>query len=930
MMSRRVVSSVAALLACLFVALPAAGQQCEVPGSPAIIYSPSAAVGVGQTYSIVWKDAGGLDSEGYYLVERSTNSAFVPLLDSQLSYSTNASFTIDSSVVAAALHHRVRAVSACDPQNPGPWSPTAVVPISSGAASVVFSVQPKPILVDLGSPPQSGRSFFVLENLTKRTVTVALSTAELPGSTPFFRLLDLPGEDRNNLELQPGQPKKVEIEVLSSVPTGQRASFQGLVLVTALGEPLAVTPYAFVNVKIGVSEAAPPYFSSGGIPVEYAFFPGFANVPEAPDHDRARSPIEVRLHNPGGTPLEVAAEVGPEVWLVPPQGWNTNPIPAGGSIPIRLTTRRAQAPNNSALPRYTYFTVRSRGGQSARLLVQDNDAASLSAGRQPLASTARSLIVPDVVTSVRPDGRPSYSRVRLSNSSSERIQVELFFTPSGAGGFDASLVRRAVVVVPKNDVVTLNDPLLQIFGLSPPSRGQIEIRAAEEAIVSLTVSSSVFAPIDSGGGFGFPVPVAMRGEGAALGNPFMVPGITSTAGLVTDAIVAETSGASVPVVSLTLRNNRGEVVGAVERSVGPYGHLTIDDVVATLAGGEIFGGRFEVDVKEGKGRLLPLALVRDSSNSTGTILIGQAGAGAVTAKAFRLSPISRRDKADANLAFVVPTILRGQQPNSGIDYRTLLGLVASPTRETQFTLTLSSAASEVLGVRTITVRAGESVEIPDLVGDTFGIVTSLRGLLTVSVGDERARIYARLTTARAGSAMLAGALPVIPTISPGLTGGGSSQRPVYVDGAEQTTDSSRGTTWSLVLSEIGGAAVVVTVRLYEAANRVLPIAERNVSLTAREQKVLTSVFSELGLDSDERRKDRTNVLVVVHAKSGEGLVAAIAMQVDNRTGDTQVFQLTPSGGIPASGNHLAARPKVVPPPVLKPLPPDDRNPVRIN
>ena len=87
----------------------------------------------------------------------------------------------------------------------------------------------------------------------------------------------------------------------------------------------------------------------------------------------------------------------------------------------------------------------------------------------------------------------------------------------------------------------------------------------------------------------------------------------------------------------------------------------------------------------------------------------------------------------------------------------------------------------------------------------------------------------------------------------------------------------------------------VIVSLWEAGNRSSPIAEREVSLGPLEKVQLSTVFSELGLDSDERRKDRTNVLCTVRAKEGEGFASAVVTTIDNRTGDTRNIALAPNG-----------------------------------
>jgi hypothetical protein len=57
--------------------------------------------------------------------------------------------------------------------------------------------------------------------------------------------------------------------------------------------------------------------------------------------------------------------------------------------------------------------------------------------------------------------------------------------------------------------------------------------------------------------------------------------------------------------------------------------------------------------------------------------------------------------------------------------------------------------------------------------------------------------------------------------------------------------------------------------------------------------------SNLGLDAADRRKDRTNVELVVTATAGGARVAASAVSIDNQTGDTKMLGLAPVVG---SGN----------------------------
>jgi len=60
-----------------------------------------------------------------------------------------------------------------------------------------------------------------------------------------------------------------------------------------------------------------------------------------------------------------------------------------------------------------------------------------------------------------------------------------------------------------------------------------------------------------------------------------------------------------------------------------------------------------------------------------------------------------------------------------------------------------------------------------------------------------------------------------------------------------------------------------------------------------------SIFSNIGFDSRDRRKDRTNFELLVTATADSARVAASAVSIDNQTGDTKMTALAPVVG---SGN----------------------------
>src|SRR5439155_13717531 len=139
---------------------------------------------------------------------------------------------------------------------------------------------------------------------------------------------------------------------------------------------------------------------------------------------------------------------------------------------------------------------------------------ALTGGRTTsLDVAARSFIVPDAV-----------NRLRLTNTGTDAVQSELIFTPSGADGFDATAVKRAIVIVPPNDVVTFTDPVTQLFAAPSGTLGQIEVRLPRERLGLIAVTASV--------------PVVARSQGARIANPHVIYMLSGA----TNLTLAETSG----------------------------------------------------------------------------------------------------------------------------------------------------------------------------------------------------------------------------------------------------------------------------------------------------------------------------------------------------------------------------------------------------
>jgi len=878
--------------------------DCPVPGTPTIAFAPPS-VAVGQTYVVTWNGAPGLGADGAYLVERSTSSTFATVLDRQATRATNASFLARA---PGTYWHRVRAVAGCGASVAGAPSSPVSVTAGTGAPNIVFSVPPPATVLGVGERLEDARVRFTLENIGSQTVSAILGKAEI-SSVPFFTIVDANGGDAVFVSLEPRKPKTFELR-FSGPPSSRTDAYQGIVFVAAQGAGLAVTPYAFVNLKVGASESTAPQVIVDGAPSEYAFFPGH------PGDDGGRAPLTVGIRNPGNLPMELGAEVGPEVWLVPEPGWNAQPIPPGGTRTVRLYTKRANAPNGSAYPRYTYFTVRTKSGASARLLVQDNDQPATLAGRTaPLGRGARSYVVPSVVRGTSAIGNTFVSRLRLSNAGSDPVQAELAYTPTELDGWDAARVRRAVVVVPPNDVVTLTDPLVQLFGLAPPAVGALEVRAAAEKIGFLTVTSTVDAPSAKGGTFGFQLPTFERGEGARLGEPQVIPGIVSTAALRTNLILAETTGADGARVKVTLSDREGKVLGSETVDVARYGHKQLSGVAGRLGapGGNLALGRLDLEVVSGSGAVASLVTQIDNLTDDAVTWVGRsAPETASPALAALLAPALRPGRGPAALAAetlpvksVIPAVVNGYRTFPGTaapwTFQSLIGFTSLSSAPATFQLTYQDLASGATHVKSVTVPGRATVEYPNVLEELFGLPKGQPSQGPVFLeSTENGLLYCKVYSVT-DTGTLGDSFPVVPIPGESLTGA-VSLASLYVDGLEQSVVPGVGTRSNLILNEVAGQPAKVVVRLYEAANRTAPVAETTLELGAFEKRQLSTVFKELGLDSEERRKDRTNVLCVVTAdEASRGLVSAVVTKIDNRTGDTKNLLLTPAGGVPPGG-----------------------------
>lgn len=873
-------------------------RACVAPEKTSITFVPSGAVGAGSTYTIIWAPASGLDPDGGYLVERSSSPTFATV-ESQITMSAAASFIAGD---PGTYYHRVRALPSCDPSQSAPPSDVRSVVVTAARPNVVFTVQPAAVVLALGERLEEKRGSFTLENIGSSTVNVSVGRTEINNSPPFFTIVDPLGNDVF-VTLEPRKPHTFEIRY-AGPGNNVAGSYQGVIQVAGGG--LSVIPYAFVELRIGQAGGAAPQFQVNGVSTEYLSLPGRAGTSDGT--------ASVAIRNNGSAPMEMAGEIGPEVWLVPERGWNSEPLAPGAVRSVNLTTRRLFAPNGSPLPRYTYFTVRTKDGGSARLLVQDNDALSATRGRTiALGASERSFIVPEVTSRTGSGGALIASRIRLTNAGTEPVSAELIFTPASTDGFDATSVKRTVVVAPPNDVVTLTDPLTQILGLTRPASGQLEIRIPADRLGLIGVNAATVA-ID--GNASLSMPIVNRFDGARRNVPHSLFGITEDASTTSSLILAETSGLGGATVQATLFDGSGTSKGQSTIEIQRYGYARIDNIVSTLGGGaSLDTGRIELNVVSGAGSVIGVAVVRDRSSESGATFISSA-AGASLATLPVLGAFARMTPAPQDVVSsavtVVPIIGTPSSAGAAPSYQTAVTLSSLSSAATDFRIVLKGIdGSNLAALDPIRVSPRFSVVFRDVMKDLFNLSPAARGSIFIeTTGDGKVSAMLESGSAPAASHTPASVLPVSSVLSELVTSASTAmQRPLFFDGLEQSVDASRGSRWLLLLNELAGSSGKVKVLLYEAGNRSSPIAEKEIVVRPYEQMTLDTVFAALGLDEADRRKDRTNVGITVIATEGSARVAASAVSIDNRTGDTKVYSLAPAVG---SANPGGAKLSVIP------------------
>lgn len=196
---------------------------------------------------------------------------------------------------------------------------------------------------------------------------------------------------------------------------------------------------------------------------------------------------------------------------------------------------------------------------------------------------------------------------------------------------------------------------------------------------------------------------------------------------------------------------------------------------------------------------------------------------------------------------------------------------------------------------TVSARATLSSKLNELFGVDAAV--PMRGSLCVAGNLAPISLTARITVLREGGLFSDSPRRPFSPSSREATGGGQPYA-ISIPNIQQTSveiaggvlsDRVRGRRTNLTIVEVGGQSVTVRARLAQSG---WVLAEKILSLTAHEERQLSTVFAALGIPAGEIY----GVSCEVQYVEGPGSVIALATSIDNDSGEVSSAFLGPSGG----------------------------------
>jgi hypothetical protein len=465
------------------------------------------------------------------------------------------------------------------------------------------------------------------------------------------------------------------------------------------------------------------------------------------------------------------------------------------------------------------------------------------------------LIVP-AVAHAQGIGSPFRSDVRIANVSFSDIDYEISYTPSGLDGLQSG--KKTTVTIRSGDVLALDDLVSSWFGagiLGEGGIGTIEIRPLSSANPFDTFASSRTYALTGGGTLGQFIP-------ALRTNQFIGNFAQDTLARISLQMIAASAdyrtnvgfveGTGSPVSFLArLIDGNNNILGQFNGALPAFGHLQRS--VPDLFGGvNLADGRVEVEVTSAGGKVSAYASVLNNKTND-PLMVFPVQPARTTAERYVLAGIA--------------------ELNAGSNFHSDMRIYNAGSTAMPVTLTYYAQGSETphpdAAPVQITLNAGEVRAIDDVLPSLWPGLTGGGSVIATTPGPSSLVLTAQTFSLQADGGTKGQFIPGV-TFREAV---GVGERPLEVLQLEQS-DQYRS---NVGFVEVTGKPATIEVIAFEPDAKQSVVAQ--IPLKANEYVQYARLLSSMGLGTVYN--GRVSVKVI----SGEGRVYAYGSTVDNDTED---------------------------------------------
>ncbi len=449
-------------------------------------------------------------------------------------------------------------------------------------------------------------------------------------------------------------------------------------------------------------------------------------------------------------------------------------------------------------------------------------------------AAARSRFIPAAAKATGVNDTSFVTDLRILNTGNDELELIAIFTPTRQDG-RISYAAQTIRVAPAQ-TAAFDDVVSSLFRST--GIGSIEIRGD---VTRAVITSRTYNNLPTGTYGQFIESVdssqAVRAEDEAL----HLTQLRSDEQFRTNVGFSEVSG-NQAMVELVVRDLRGEIRSTTRHEVLPFGHLQLP---LPVEGGNLKGGRATVAVVSGSGRVIPYASSVDNQSGDAIYL--------------RAASLPRK-----NESIHIPAALHADGA-LGTVWRTDLSIV-NGGKATDLVIYFYSSVTQDRSARAITLNAGQSVLLEDVVLSLFGM-NAATGHLQVE-GLELSRILVTSRTYNSGTAGTFG------QAIPGRDDSEARERRSEPVRMIQLENSVAFRT-NVGMAEVSGGEAVVRFALSDGDGKLIFTSDQTVKPFEQRQFNL----AQIGAPSF------VNGRITAQVVSGEGRVFLYASVIDNRSGD---------------------------------------------